>query len=560
MYYKKIIYVIILAIFSSQVFADSWRPNQVGSFLSSKIARSMTDIENSAYFAEYSYNRNPDSFALGVIALEALITNGQIIEALPIGLKISKNMPEITLAQYISMIDSLNSNSYSKVLDILLNISPNGIDNFILPILQTWAAAGSNKELGGLEIMKGQANRGVLDPLYDYQSALIYEFIGDIENAHISYKNIIKRSNNANAHVYSRAAIFFANNNLQDLYTETLNKLETIDPYSNELFILKKNENYTNKTKITNIKQGISEVFLNSAEILFNEGLDRQALIYAQISSYLEPKSDSANYLLGRIFKSINSNERAIKYFKKVNEYSLVIHDANIAYAETLYDIEGLSNSKEFLNNMKKSFPDNINYLRTMAELFYKAKDFKSSIQYYDLIFEKIDRIEFKHWPLFYSSGIALERGNNWERAEKQFLTALQFVPNNPQVLNYLGYSWIDQGVNINRALEMIVNAAEQRPDDGYIIDSLGWAYFQIGNYEEAVINLEKAVALVSDSVIIDHLGDALFYSGRKVEAVFQWKRALEFNPSEELIKILNDKIDGDILPKAGVNAVSKPI
>ena len=106
----------------------------------------------------------------------------------------------------------------------------------------------------------------------------------------------------------------------------------------------------------------------------------------------------------------------------------------------------------------------------------------------------------------------------------------------------------------------MIVNAAEQRPDDGYIIDSLGWAYFQIGNYEEAVINLEKAVALVSDSVIIDHLGDALFYSGRKVEAVFQWKRALEFNPSEELIKIINDKIDGDILPKAGVNAVSKPI
>ena len=148
----------------------------------------------------------------------------------------------------------------------------------------------------------------------------------------------------------------------------------------------------------------------------------------------------------------------------------------------------------------------------------------------------------------------------NWERAEKQFLTALQFVPNNPQVLNYLGYSWIDQGVNINRALEMIVNAAEQRPDDGYIIDSLGWAYFQIGNYEEAVINLEKAVALVSDSVIIDHLGDALFYSGRKVEAVFQWKRALEFNPSEELIKIINDKIDGDTIPKAGVNAVSKPI
>ena len=560
MLFRKIIIILVFTIFSGQVFADNWRPNQVGAFLSSKIARSITDIENSAYFAQYSYNRNPDSFALGAIALEALIANGQITEALPIGLKISKDMPEITLAQYLSLVEHLNSNANDKVLETLLKVSPNGIDNFILPILQTWAAASSNKELGGLEIMRGQANRGVLEPLYDYHIALIYEFKGDIENAHSFYKNIINRSNNASAHVYSRAAIFFANNNYTELYNKTLIKLEKIDPYSKELFILKNNNSYSRKNNISNIKQGISEVFLNSAEILFNEGLDRQALIYAQISSYLSPNSDSSYYLLGRIFKSINNNERALKYFKKVNEYSLVAHDANIAYAETVYDLEGLKSSTEFLNNFKESFPNNINYLRTMAELFYKADDFKQSIQYYDLIFQKIETIEFKHWPLFYSSGIALERGKNWERAEKQFLTALQFVPNNPQVLNYLGYSWIDKGININEALEMIVNAAKQRPDDGYIIDSLGWAYYQIGKYEDAVINLEKAVELVSDSVIIDHLGDALFFSGRKIEAVFQWKRALEFNAGDELIIILNNKINGGTLPKPGVNAVSKPI
>ena len=560
MCFKKIISTLAFIILSGQVCADNWRPNQVGAFLSSKIARSMTDIENSAYFAEYSYNRNPDSSALGAIALEALIANGQITEALPIGLKISRDMPEITLAQYLSLVDHLNSNAHEKVLETLLKVSPNGIDNFILPILQTWAAAATNKELGGIEIMRGQANRGVLEPLYDYHIALIYEFKGDTENALSFYKNIINRSNNANAHVYSRAAIFFANNNYTELYNETLIKLEKIDPYSNELFILKNNNSYSRKNNISNIKEGISEVFLNSAEILFNEGLDRQALIYAQISSYLAPNSDSSYYLLGRIFKSINNNDRALKYFKKVNEYSFVAHDANIAYAETIYELEGLDSATQFLNNFKQSFPNNINYLRTIAELFYKAEDFKKSIEYYDLIFQKIEKIEFKHWPLFYSSGIALERGKNWERAEKQFLAALQFVPNNPQVLNYLGYSWIDKGININEALEMIVNAAEQRPDDGYIIDSLGWAYYQIGNYEDAVINLEKAVELVSDSVIIDHLGDALFFNGRKIEAVFQWKRALEFNASDELKNIINNKINGDTLPKPGVNAVSKPI
>ena len=108
MLYNKVIYVLTFIIFCVQAHADNWRPNQVGSFLSSKIARSMIDIENSAYFAQYSYNRNPDSLALGAIALEALIANGQITDALPIGIKISKDMPEITLAQYLSVIDSLN--------------------------------------------------------------------------------------------------------------------------------------------------------------------------------------------------------------------------------------------------------------------------------------------------------------------------------------------------------------------------------------------------------------------------------------------------------------------
>ena len=190
----------------------------------------------------------------------------------------------VNLPFYDGLVEK-RGNSYSKVLDVLLNISPNGIDNFILPILQTWAAAGSNKELGGLEIMKGQANRGVLDPLYDYQSALIYEFIGDIENAHISYKNIIKRSNNANAHVYSRAAIFFANNNLTDLYSETLNILETLDPYSNELFILKKNENI--KFSYTNYNAGICEG-VNKAAMLSTTNY----LLYSHDDFYFCPEWD----------------------------------------------------------------------------------------------------------------------------------------------------------------------------------------------------------------------------------------------------------------------------
>ena len=557
---KNIIYILLIIFFQNQALAKDWRPNQVGSFLSSKIARSLTDINNAAFYAQYSYNHNPDSSGLGIIALEALLANGQIREAIPIGLKIAESHPEISLAQYLKAINSLNLNNTNHALEVFLKISPNGIDNYILPILQTWAAASSNKQLDGLTIMREQSERGVLDPLYDFHSALINEFVNDDEAALVNYKNILNRSNKANAHVYTAAALFFNKNNHQELYNQTIEKLEKIDPYSNELFILKNRKFLPKEKFIKNINDGISETFLNGAEILYNEGLNRQGLIYAQIALYLSPNKNNASYLIGKIFKSINDNDRAINYFDNINERSFIAYDAKIAYAETLFEKDGINGAFSFLDKYQQLYPNNINFARTIAELFYKADNFEKSIQYYDLIFSKIKKIEFKHWPLFYSSGIALERGKKWERAEQQFLMALKFVPDNPQVLNYLGYSWIDKGININQALDMIVKAAEQRPDDGYIVDSLGWAFYQIGQYEDAVVNLEKAVELESDPIIIDHLGDALYYSGRKLEAVFQWKRALEFDPPEEIINSIKNKIEGTKLPKGGINAISKPI
>jgi tetratricopeptide (TPR) repeat protein len=118
--------------------------------------------------------------------------------------------------------------------------------------------------------------------------------------------------------------------------------------------------------------------------------------------------------------------------------------------------------------------------------------------------------------------------------------TALQLYPEHPLVLNYLGYSWVDQGVNLDEGMRMIKRAVEQRPDDGYIVDSLGWAYYRLGNFEEAVKHLEQAVELKpEDPTINDHLGDAYWRVGRKLEARFQWAHARDLKPEpEELDKI----------------------
>jgi Flp pilus assembly protein TadD len=159
-----------------------------------------------------------------------------------------------------------------------------------------------------------------------------------------------------------------------------------------------------------------------------------------------------------------------------------------------------------------------------------------------------------KQWSLLYFRGISYERAGAWEKAESDFRKALEFEPEQPQVLNYLGYSLIDKGKNLSEALEMVKKAVELRPNDGYIVDSLGWAYYRLGDYEEAVKQLERAVELrPEDPVINDHFGDALWRVGRRLEAKFQWQHAKDNKPEPKDLVTIERKISeglGD-LPKA---------
>ena len=149
---------------------------------------------------------------------------------------------------------------------------------------------------------------------------------------------------------------------------------------------------------------------------------------------------------------------------------------------------------------------------------------------------------------MFYSRGMAYERSKNWAKAEKDFLYALKLFPEQPLVLNYLGYSWIDFGINLKEAEELINKAITLRPNDGYFVDSLGWTFYRKGDYKNAVLELEKAVSLVpSDPVINDHLGDALWKAGYKNEAIFQWNRVLLYNPEEKLKNTIQLKLQKGI-------------
>ena len=195
--------------------------------------------------------------------------------------------------------------------------------------------------------------------------------------------------------------------------------------------------------------------------------------------------------------------------------------------------------------NERKERPD---ALIQLGDILRIQQEYSAAADAYDEAIERLGGNTKVGWRLLYRRGIAHERAGEWKKAETDFLQALEIEPEQPYVLNYLGYSWVDMGMNFDQAEDMLKRAVELQPDDGYIVDSLGWVYYKLGRFEDAVEQLEKAVELKPDDPTIkDHLGDAYWQIGRYHEARFQWHRALSFNPTEELRATVEAKINGQV-------------
>lgn len=211
-------------------------------------------------------------------------------------------------------------------------------------------------------------------------------------------------------------------------------------------------------------------------------------------------------------------------------------------------NLEEIARGDEAVATLLKAItenPQSIDPLMALGNLYRSRKDFQNAHDAYEKAIALVGQPQPGHWNLYYSAGIALERLKRWPEAETRFKKALELSPDQPFVLNYLGYSWVDQNINLEEAFKMLQKAVEQRPNDGFIVDSLGWAHYRRGEYELAAKFLERAVDLrPSDSTINDHLGDVYWRLGRKLEAQFQWNHARDLGPEpEELPKIL-EKIE----------------
>lgn len=289
---------------------------------------------------------------------------------------------------------------------------------------------------------------------------------------------------------------------------------------------------------------GVADALLGIAEALQQERGSARAILYTRLALYLRPDLAEAQLLVGDILAGQENGEAAMEAYDAIPAASPLGYAAKVRKAQVLHGQEQQEQAFGLLDELADADPDRTDALVELGNLLRRDELYDRAEKAYSQAIERIAAPQQEHWSLFYSRGITFERTQRWREAEADFLFALELQPEQPFVLNYLGYSWVDQGENLDQAKDMLNRAVQARPDDGFIVDSLGWVHYRLGDYEQAVDELERAVELQpGDPVINDHLGDAYWRVGREREASFQWRRALTLEPEDDLAATIKEKL-----------------
>jgi len=291
---------------------------------------------------------------------------------------------------------------------------------------------------------------------------------------------------------------------------------------------------------VTNPQDGAAEVLYGLGSALGRRGDDDPGLVYLQLALYLSPNHALSLISLADLYEQIKKPLLAIKAYEAVPQDSPLRRNAEIQLAADLDSIDRADEARKRLEKLIAERPNDIEAIMMLGNILRGRKDYAECAKVYSRGIATITTPVQSQWPIYYFRGICYEREKQWAQAEADLKKALELYPDQPHVLNYLGYSWIDQGINLDEGMKMIRRAVEQRPEDGYIVDSLGWVYYRLGDYQEALKNLERAVELKPDDPTInDHLGDVYWRLGRTLEAQFQWSHARDLKPeADELDKI----------------------
>ena len=534
--------------------------SQAGNYLAALVAGADRDTIAAAVYFREALRADPRNSELIERAFAAALANGGMAEAFQLSDRLLARDPNNSLARLTSAVRAIADGQYAAARVQLAGGDAGRAHDVTTTLLAAWTFAGLNDGRHALDTLDR-----IRDPSFavfrDYHAGLIADLTGNAPEALKRFKAAYDGEKNTLrlADAYAR---YLARRGDQDAAKQIYQDFARVLPHHPIVdgALADLTAGRPLDPVIRNAKDGAAEVLYGLGGAGSRQGDELAALIYLRLALYLRPDHALAAVTVADLYEQLKQNEAAIEAYELVPENSPMRESANIQAGLSLDALGRSGDAVKRLQEIVDANPKDVDALSALGSLQRSAKKFEDAAQTYGKAIDLVGKPDRSNWTLFYFRGICFERIKQWPKAEADFKTALELFPDQPLVLNYLGYTWVDQGVNLDEAFKMLRRAVDLRPTDGYIVDSLGWANFKLGHYEEATEQLEKAIEMKpADPVVNDHLGDAYWRMGRKLDAHFQWNHARDMGPEPEDLPSILKKIDSGLPDDTPAAAQTEP-
>jgi tetratricopeptide (TPR) repeat protein len=521
-----------------------------GAYLAGRHAQEVRDYGNAALWFEEALKADPRSPELISRTFDMEAQAGHFDAARPLADQALKLDSSDAVADLVLLIDRVKAGDKAGALARAEALPDDGLHRFVGPLARAWTRmamgnlAGADAALQDLDKFNGFA------PLKYFQLGLLYDFAGKPDKAEGFFKQTLDATAQLNWRLTDAMGNFYQRHGRRD-QADAVYKRFIKENSGSELAesLLATKLAGTPPPLVGSAEDGLAEALFDLASVVNQPETTGLALLYDRCALDLRPHLAVAQLLLADILSGEDKPQESLEILAAIPGSSLYSWSARLRIAANLETLDRVDEAVAELRAMAAKEPARASAAIQLGDLLRGRKRFSEAAGAYN---EAIRRLKAAgtapHWALYYSRGIAFERSGQWTLAEADLEHALELKPDQPLVLNYLGYSWIDRGEKLKRGLQMIEKAVALRPEDGYIVDSLGWAHYRLGDYAGAIGYLEKALELVPDDPTInDHLGDAYWKSGRTTEARYQWRQALQFKPDKDDVKPIEAKLEGGL-------------
>ncbi|SLN22203.1 lipoprotein NlpI [Roseovarius litorisediminis] len=526
----RILPAFVIATVLSMMAPPAVAGEATGAYLAARQARYDKDFAAAAQYFTRALTQDPSNPAILENAVVAHVALGRVDRAVPIARKIEADGLRSQVASMALIADAAIREAHDDILARLKD--GRGMGALGDGLIRAWTYLGKGDMTKALAEFDKVATEPGLHAFAIYHKALALASVGDFEGS----DKIFSGKSDGPLQRTRRGIIAWAQILSQlERDTEAVALIDDtfgtdLDPEIAQLRAALSSGERVPFALVHNSQDGIAEVFFSLGQALMSETGEDYVLLYARIAEFLKPDHIDAIIMSAELLEGLERYELATEAYKRVPRDHPSFHAAELGRSDALRRSGKTDAAIEVLERLAETHPDLPMVHVAAGDLYRQLERFGDAVKAYDRALALYAERDTDQWFVHYTRGISHERLDDWKKAEIDFRKALELKPDQPQVLNYLGYTMVEKQVNLDEALNMIERAVKARPDSGYIVDSLGWVLYRLGRYEEAIGHMEHAAELEPvDPVVNDHLGDVLWAVGRYNEARFQWKRALSF-------------------------------